>query len=93
MPDTVDAYTHRIGRTGRAEALGEALTLAVEEDDEMVGKIERVLGEPIQRRRLEGFNYGNLVPAERFQTGRPGANGRSNGRQQRRRRPQNRGRR
>ena len=99
MPDTVDAYTHRIGRTGRAEALGEALTLAVEDDDEMVRKIEGVLGEPIQRRRLEGFDYGNLVPAERFQTGRraagsrPGANGRSNGRQQRRRRPQNRGRR
>jgi ATP-dependent RNA helicase RhlE len=95
MPDTVDAYTHRIGRTGRAEALGEALTLAVEEDDEIVRKIEGVLGEPIQRRKLEGFDYGNLVAAQRFQTGRPGANGRSNGRQQqrRRRRPPNRGRR
>jgi len=101
MPDTVDAYTHRIGRTGRAEALGEALTLAVEEDDEMVRKIEGVLGEPIHRRKLEGFDYGNLVAAQRFQTGRraagsrPGAHGRSNGRQQqrRRRRPSNPGRR
>ena len=95
MPDTVDAYTHRIGRTGRAEALGEALTLAVEEDDEMVRKIEGVLGEPIHRRKLEGFDYGNLVAAQRFQTVRPGANGRSNGRQQqrRRRRPSNPGRR
>ena len=106
MPDTVDAYTHRIGRTGRAEELGEALTLAVLDDDELVLKIERVLGEPIRRRKLEGFDYGNLVPAERFQTPsrvatclpaagdrRPGANGRSNGRQQRRHRPHNRGRR
>ena len=29
MPDTVDAYTHRIGRTGRAEQTGEAFTFAV----------------------------------------------------------------
>ena len=51
MPDTVDAYTHRIGRTGRAHAIGEAFTFVVHEDESMVRDIERVLGSRIERRR------------------------------------------
>ena len=62
MPDTVDAYTHRIGRTGRAEATGEAVTFAVADDEAMVRDIERVLGKPIERRRMEGFDYGTFTP-------------------------------
>ncbi len=62
MPDTVDAYTHRIGRTGRAEATGEAVTFAVADDETMVRDIERVLGKPIERKRMEGFDYGNFAP-------------------------------
>ena len=62
MPDTVDAYTHRIGRTGRAEATGEAVTFAVQDDELMVRDIERVLGKPIERRRMEGFDYGAFTP-------------------------------
>jgi ATP-dependent RNA helicase RhlE len=62
MPDTVDAYTHRIGRTGRAAATGEAVTFAVQDDETMVRDIERVLGKPIERRRLEGFDYGAFAP-------------------------------
>jgi ATP-dependent RNA helicase RhlE len=62
MPDTPDAYTHRVGRTGRAEQTGEALTLAEPEDEVMVRQIERVLGEPIERRRLADFNYGSFNP-------------------------------
>ena len=62
MPDTVDAYTHRIGRTGRAEATGEAVTFAVQDDEPMVRDIERVLGKPIERRRLSGFDYGSFAP-------------------------------
>ncbi len=62
MPDTADAYTHRVGRTGRAHQTGEALTLAQPEDEEMVRQIERVLGKPIERRRLAGFDYGASIP-------------------------------
>jgi ATP-dependent RNA helicase RhlE len=62
MPDTVDAYTHRIGRTGRAAATGEAVTFAVQDDEPLVRDIERVLGKPIERRRLEGFDYGVFTP-------------------------------
>jgi ATP-dependent RNA helicase RhlE len=57
MPDTVDAYTHRIGRTGRAHQTGEAFTFMAQGDEPLVRKIEKVLGKPIERRRLPGFNY------------------------------------
>ena len=67
MPDTVDAYTHRIGRTGRAEATGEAVTFAVQDDEVMVRDIERVLGKPIERRRMEGFDYGAFSPEHQKQ--------------------------
>lgn len=62
MPDTVDAYTHRIGRTGRAQASGEALTFAVQDDETLVRDIEKVLGERIERRRLDGFDYAGFTP-------------------------------
>lgn len=57
MPDTVDAYTHRSGRTGRAYHNGEAFTLVAELDELQVRAIEKVIGERIERRRLDGFDY------------------------------------
>jgi ATP-dependent RNA helicase RhlE len=62
MPDTVDAYTHRIGRTGRAEESGEAFTLARAEDGIMVRDIERLLGEPLARSQLDSFDYAGFTP-------------------------------
>lgn len=70
MPDTVDAYTHRIGRTGRAHATGEAFTFAMQEDAPMIRDIETVLGAPIEQRRLEGFDYSGFTPEIRIQRGR-----------------------
>ncbi len=61
MPDTADAYIHRIGRTGRAERTGDAFTLVTPEDTDMVRALDRIMGEPIKRETLEGFNY--TVPA------------------------------
>ncbi|MBN2556369.1 MAG: DEAD/DEAH box helicase [Anaerolineales bacterium] len=55
MPDTVDAYTHRIGRTGRAHLNGEAFTFSTPEDNAMVRDIEKVLGHRIERRSLTGL--------------------------------------
>lgn len=79
MPDTVDAYTHRIGRTGRAQQTGTAFTFAVQADEQAVREIEKVLGERIERRRLPEFDYGGYVPenhgrpspARQSQNGRP----------------------
>jgi ATP-dependent RNA helicase RhlE len=64
MPDTVDAYTHRIGRTGRAHKTGKAFTFMRHEDEPLVRKIEKLLGARIERRRVDGFDYGSAV-AER----------------------------
>jgi ATP-dependent RNA helicase RhlE len=57
MPTTVDDYTHRIGRTGRAAKTGDAFTFCSREDEGTVRSIERILGFKIDRRRLEGFPY------------------------------------
>jgi len=57
MPDTADGYTHRIGRTGRAEQAGVAYTLITPIDVGAVRAVERVLGHRLERRILEGFDY------------------------------------
>lgn len=71
MPDTVDAYTHRIGRTGRAELTGEAFTFTEHSDEPMVRAIEKVLGAQVERRRLDGFDYNGAAihtrPARLYQ--------------------------
>lgn len=58
IPDTADAYIHRIGRTGRAERSGDAFTLVTADDDATVRDIEGALGKPISVRKVEGFDYG-----------------------------------
>jgi ATP-dependent RNA helicase RhlE len=58
MPDTADAYTHRIGRTGRVDRTGDAFTIVTDEDEPMIRTIERLLGSNLERRTLEGFDYG-----------------------------------
>lgn len=57
VPDTADAYTHRIGRTGRAAKTGDASTLVSGTDESMIKTIERAIGKKITRRTLEGFDY------------------------------------
>lgn len=51
MPDTAEAYTHRVGRTGRMSNLGTAFSLVTEEDLPMLRTIERLLGRPLERRQ------------------------------------------
>jgi ATP-dependent RNA helicase RhlE len=63
IPDTVEAYTHRIGRTGRMERSGDAFTLVSPEDREMVQAIERALGHTLERRTLPDFDYKAPAPA------------------------------
>ncbi len=61
MPDTADAYTHRIGRTGRMEREGTAITFVTQEDFTMLRTIERLLGQSIERRRMAGFDPAPIV--------------------------------
>jgi len=60
MPDTPEAYTHRIGRTGRMFNVGTALSLVTSDDLPMLHTIEKTIGRRIERRQLDGFN---LQPA------------------------------
>lgn len=55
IPATADDYVHRIGRTGRAEHTGDALTLVSPEDRDILRSIEKALGEPIEVREVEGI--------------------------------------
>jgi len=59
MPDTADAYTHRIGRTGRVDRTGDAFTIVTDEDEPMIRTIERLIGSRLERRTLSGFDYGS----------------------------------
>ena len=62
MPETVDAYTHRIGRTGRNTRTGDAFTFITGDDEDMVRGIERVLRAKVKRCTLEGFDYKKRRP-------------------------------
>jgi ATP-dependent RNA helicase RhlE len=57
VPHHPEDYIHRIGRTGRAEATGDAFTLMVAEDSKHVGAIERFIGKRVERVKLENFDY------------------------------------
>ncbi len=64
MPDCTDAYIHRIGRTGRVDNNGEALTFVTSNDMALVRDIEAILKSPIERRTVPGFAY-SAPPPER----------------------------
>jgi ATP-dependent RNA helicase RhlE len=66
MPENIDAYIHRIGRTGRVNKNGEALTFVTSADAAMVSSIERILNNKIERRMLENFDYTLPVPERTY---------------------------
>jgi len=71
MPDTAEAYTHRIGRTGRAARTGDAFTFTTGDDAPMVRTIECLLGAPLERRTLPGFDYSVPAPQRDAEFARP----------------------
>ncbi|MDK9716809.1 MAG: DEAD/DEAH box helicase [Trichlorobacter sp.] len=71
IPDTSEAYIHRIGRTGRAARNGDAFTMITDEDTVMVKAIERTLGTAIERRTVDGFDYTVAAPRKDDEFARP----------------------
>jgi ATP-dependent RNA helicase RhlE len=69
VPQHPEDYIHRIGRTGRMEATGDAFTLMIAEDGRHVQAIERFIGQKIQRVKLENFDYRYTAL---FEEGKPG---------------------
>ena len=57
VPENPEDYVHRIGRTGRAQASGDAFTLVTEDNVRDARSIERFIGAPIERKKIEGFPY------------------------------------
>ena len=62
VPQQAEDYVHRIGRTGRAASTGDAFTFMAPDEIAMVRAIERVIGEPIPRISVPGFDFGSVAP-------------------------------
>ncbi len=57
VPEHSEDYVHRIGRTGRAQKEGDAFTIFSADELMNVASIERLIGQKIERRKLDGFSY------------------------------------
>ncbi len=66
VPHVPEDYIHRVGRTARAEATGEAFTLVSPEEETDLRAIEKAIARKLNRRTLQGFNYAH-VPRERLE--------------------------
>jgi ATP-dependent RNA helicase RhlE len=66
VPNVAEDYIHRVGRTARAGATGEALTFAAPEEQGDLRAIERAVGRSLPRKTFAGFDY-DKKPAERFE--------------------------
>jgi ATP-dependent RNA helicase RhlE len=81
LPHVAEDYVHRIGRTGRAGATGEALSLVSAEDRPLLGAIERLINKKIEVRHVEGFEAG--MPGARYPNEAPEPAPRGRGRGER----------
>jgi ATP-dependent RNA helicase RhlE len=63
FPMHPEDYVHRIGRTGRAQAIGDAISFVTPEDHAELRSLERFIGRGIVRKRAEGFDYNAAGPA------------------------------
>lgn len=62
FPMHVEDYVHRIGRTGRAHAVGDAISFVTPEDHDELRALEKFIGRGIVRKKAEGFNYSQSAP-------------------------------
>jgi ATP-dependent RNA helicase RhlE len=78
FPMHSEDYVHRIGRTGRAHAIGDAISFITPEDRGPLRSLERFIGRGIVRKKAEGFDYNQAGPP-RDERGRGGERRRENG--------------
>jgi ATP-dependent RNA helicase RhlE len=62
FPVNPEDYVHRIGRSGRAETLGNAISFVPQHDLNLLGILELFIGQRLTRKRLREFNYNAPVP-------------------------------
>ncbi len=70
VPTVPEDYVHRIGRTGRAEAEGDAFVLVAPPEEKLLAKIERQIGQRLPRVTLPDFDYGQTAPSRPAQAKR-----------------------
>ncbi|MEI6673921.1 MAG: DEAD/DEAH box helicase [Verrucomicrobiota bacterium] len=63
FPVNPEDYVHRIGRTGRAEAQGDAISFVPKQDLNLLDILELAIGQRLERKRLRGFDYQAPIPA------------------------------
>jgi len=66
LPDVPEDYVHRIGRTGRASATGQAVSLVCADEFKQLSDIERLIGEVIPRKAIAGFEPVHALPESRL---------------------------
>jgi ATP-dependent RNA helicase RhlE len=71
MPQSNDDYIHRIGRTGRVNKAGDALTFVTSGDNERIGALEKLLNAPLKRLTLQGFDYTMPAPDKQPRPSQP----------------------
>jgi ATP-dependent RNA helicase RhlE len=64
FPMHAEDYVHRIGRTGRAQAIGDAISFISSEDYGPLKSLEKFINRGIPRKRAEGFDYNAAAPKE-----------------------------
>jgi ATP-dependent RNA helicase RhlE len=85
IPTEPDVYIHRVGRTARAQRLGDAFSLVGREEEDDLHRIEQRLGVPIRRAKIPGFDYDRPPPdrpardAGQYRGGGGGGRGRREG--------------
>ena len=87
LPNVPEDYVHRIGRTGRAGAEGEAVSLVCVDELDLLRNIERLIKRSLPKEIVDGFEVDPRVRAEPIQNGRQQQNGRHNQNSQRHDRP------
>ncbi len=67
FPMHAEDYVHRIGRTGRAQAVGDAISFVTPDDRAELRTLERFIGRGIVRKQAEGFDYATTAPRPQAQ--------------------------
>jgi len=70
LPMAAEDYIHRIGRTGRGGSTGTALSLVGPNDWEVLSRIEKLTGQPVERRVIEGMEPTKPIPTFHKKQGR-----------------------
>jgi len=78
LPNVPEDYVHRIGRTGRADSTGEAVSLVCVDEDKFLRDIEKLIKRDIKKEVLAGFEPDPTIKAEPIILGRNMTLGRGN---------------